>query len=174
MLQGGKREASAVNQVLNLVIESAEISRGWAQHGSEQAAGGRARLRSGAFWLPTAASGGVRGQIPPSSAVAGFDRSIRTHPFKQMADAPCAPGSGISIRVQLPGSRTLHRHRALITSPATDEQGAGKRIKKVFLGGQSAVVPLHGNSTNTRVSAHGRTRPARGHGRGSAAQRGAG
>lgn len=86
------QEAITANRVLNLVIEiTSEIKRGWAAY--IKASGRQAGLSLGDFWLPTAASGGVWGQIPLSRTFVDFDRFIKTHLFKQMADAPSALGS---------------------------------------------------------------------------------
>lgn len=119
--------------MLNLVIESAEISRGWAHRGSEQERGERAPRCSGAFWLPTAASGGVWAEFLRQVHLLGLTDSLGPIHSNRWRMLPLLRDQ-LSIRVQLPESRTPHRHQALITSPGTDEQGARKRIKKWFSG----------------------------------------
>lgn len=56
--------------------------------------------------------------------------------------------------------------------PRYGRAGGQQMNRKGFLGSRSAVVPLHGNSTNPRVSAHSRTPPDRGDSRESITPRG--
>lgn len=130
-----------------------EIKQGWAEY-IKAISRHLAGPSLGVFWLPTAASGGVWGQIPPSRMSVDFDRFIKTHLFKQMADAPSALGSSFLSNSTREGHHRDTKH--LLHHPRA-ERGEGPEIKKKKRGGspgsKSDVTPLHGNSLQTCVCA---------------------